>query len=287
MEKRLLKRVFSCFVVVHARNGLKCVLFESTPHGRCSGVHKGRQLDTHARSIVIFGRCAGCRVQFAVWRVHVAVCTVHVAVPIAHNLQFRSRTICSSDRCQNAVAIVVLLCRTTAETTNVGAASARVASARRTCVQDRVCAPLRALRWHLQSQHFAFPMGGTCILQFALCISNLAVCISERCIFISERHFRAALPFREMRFRARILQVRALAVVSMLHVRLCGKPRYSTRVEQSLLYAFLLPLRIERGLRPRQFPREAGRHIIGSVPHLLSNMVFTRACHGTYLLFHA
>ena len=40
-------------------------------------------------------------------------------------------------------------------------------------------------------------------------------------------------------------------------------------MEQSLFYAFLLPAGMGGGEAPDQFPEEAGRHKIGSVPHVL------------------
>ena len=141
-----------------------------------------RKIDGHFRAV--------CRLQSVVCRLESARCSLHGAR-------------CSSDRAQfavpivakNAVAIVAALCRTTAETTNVGAASARVASARRTCVQDRVCAPLRALC-------FASPIA-------ALCISDgryvhLAVCTL---------HFESCgLHFRALRFLFREAFPRGLTV---------------------------------------------------------------------------
>ena len=71
--------------------------------------------------------------------------------------------------------------------------------------------------------------------------------------------------------------------IGMFHVRLCGKPTSTTRMEQSLLYALLLPLEIGWGLRPHQFPREAARHIIGSVPYLSWNMVLPADFRSFYL----
>ena len=62
-------------------------------------------------------------------------------------------------------------------------------------------------------------------------------------------------------------------IIGLFHVRLCGKPTSSTRAQQSLLYATLLPLGFGWGLRPHQLPREARWHITDSVPHLLRNMV--------------
>ena len=54
-------------------------------------------------------------------------------------------------------------------------------------------------------------------------------------------------------------------------------PYSSTSVEQSLLYAFLLPEGVGGGEATAKFSEEAGRHIIGSVPHVLKMLDSGRA----------